>query len=353
MSSDGPRTTFLGKLVILAFIGACGWGAYRLLLMRGGQSPFSAAPPLELRIGCGEGKRGWLTSAATAFGKTAAGRNTKIDLLPEDAEGLTVIELSRSMDKSVEAYAPFLPGEKSIALTPMVFVVWSSRLAVFRSKYGDPSLEAFAHALAEPRGWEAAGHPEWGFFRFGIEDRDTALALFAYDAQQKTTGLTPGDVLDIAAKSSFQSLARNATPLSMRDFATRGPDAYDAALVYESSALELLEDAQKRWGEVRIVYPQRNLWSDNPYYIVDAPWSTKEQREAAQAFLAFLLTETSQKDAIAHGFRPSDPHVPTNAAGSPFVAYQRNGVRENVGQVCTPPPPAVMSNLLAAWQRAR
>src|ERR1700719_996064 len=154
MSPDGPRTTFLGKLVILAFVGACGWGAYRLLLMRGGQSPFPVTPPVELRIGCGEGKRGWLTSAGIAFGKTAAGRNTKVSLLPEDAEGLTVVELARSMDKSAEQYTPFLPAEKAIALTPMVCVVWSSRLAAFQSKYGDPSLEAFARALAEPRGWE-------------------------------------------------------------------------------------------------------------------------------------------------------------------------------------------------------
>ncbi len=306
-----------------------------------------------MRIGCGEAKRGWLTSAAIAFGKTAPGRDTRIDLVPENAEGLTVLATARSMDKTAATFAPFLPGETSIALSPLVFVVWSNRLAAFQSKYGDPSLESFAHALSEPRGWEAAGHPEWGFFRFGVEDHVAAMTLLAYDVQGKTTGLTPHDVLALAAKPSFQSFAHNATSMSMREFAARGPDAYDAALVYESSALEFLEAAQKRWGEVRIVYPQRNLWSDNPYYIVDAPWTTKEQREAAQAFLGFLVTETSQKEAIAHGFRPSDPHVPTNMAGSPFVLYQRNGVRENVGQICTPPPPAVMSNLLAAWQRAR
>lgn len=351
MRSDGPRTTFLGKLVILAFVGACGWGAYRLFLLRGGGSLFPVAPTVELRIGCGEGKRGWLTSAAAAFAKSSAGRNTVVTLLPEDAEGLTVWAPARSMDKAF--LGPFLPNEKSIALTPMVFVIWSNRLAAFRSKYGDLSLEGVSRALAEPRGWEAAGHPEWGFFRFGIEDRNAALILFAYEARQKTSGLTPHDVVDLATQPALHSLARNATATSMRDFAARGPDAFDAALVYESSALERLEEAQKQWGELRIVYPQRNLWSDNPYYILDAPWSTKEQREAAQAFLDFLLTETSQKQAIAHGFRPSDPHVPTNAAGSPFVVYQRNGVLENAGQACAAPLPSVMANLLAAWQRAR
>ena len=351
MTSDGPRTTFLGKLVILAFVAACGWGAYRLLLMRGVQSPFPAAQKVTLRLGCGEGKRGWLNSEAAAFAKTDAGRNTTIELLPVNANNLNVAAPARSTDK--DALGTPVLNEKSIALTPMVFVVWSNRLAAFQSKYGDPSFETFAHALGEPRGWEAAGHPEWGLFKFGIEDRNAALVLFAYEAQQKTSGLTPHDALDVAARPALHSLARNATLMSMRDFAAGGPDTYDAALVYESSALELIEAAQKRWGELRIVYPQRNLWADNPYYILDAPWSTKEQREAAQAFLDFLLTETSQQGAIAHGFRPADPHVPTNAGGSPFVVYQRNGVRENVGQVCAPPPPGAMANLLAAWQRAR
>src|SRR5258708_7165263 len=303
MRSDGPRTTFLGKLVILAFVGACGWGAYRLLLMRGWQPPFPAARTVALRIGCGEGKHGWLSAEAAAFAKTDAGRNTTIELLAEGADRLN-------------GWAP-------------------------------------ARALAEPRGWEAAGHPEWGLFKFGIEDRNAALVLLAYDEMQKTSGLTPRDALDVATRASLHSLARNATSMSMREFATRGPDAYDAAFVYESSALELLDVALKRWGELRVVYPERNLWSDNPYYILDAPWSTPEQREAAQAFLDFLLTETSQKQAIARGFRPADPHVPTNAGGSPFVVYQRNGVNENAGPACALPLPPTKANLIAAWQRAR
>ncbi len=225
MRSDGPRTTFLGKLVILAFVGACGWGAYRLLLMRGWQPPFPAARTVALRIGCGEGKHGWLSAGAAAFAKTDAGRNTTIELLAEGADRLNVWSPARSMDK--DAVGTPLLNEKSIALTPMVFVVWSNRLTAFQSKYGDPSLEAFARALAEPRGWEAAGHPEWGLLKFGIEDRNAALVLLAYDEMQKTSGLTPRDALDVATRASLHSLARNATSMSMREFATRGPDAYD------------------------------------------------------------------------------------------------------------------------------
>ena len=50
--------------------------------------------------------------------------------------------------------------------------MWSSRLAAFQAKYGEPSLDSVAHALAEPRGWEGAGHAEWGLFKFAIADRE-------------------------------------------------------------------------------------------------------------------------------------------------------------------------------------
>ncbi len=353
MRSDGPRTTFLGKLVILAFIAACGWGAYRLFLMRGGKPlfPTTTTPRTKLRIACTDDKRGWFTQAAAAFAKTDGGRDVDVELAPLDAANANVWAPASSLAKEAAA-APLL-NEKSVALPPLVIVMWSSRLAAFQAKYGEPSLDSVAHALAEPRGWEGAGHPEWGLFKFAIADRDTALALLAYSEQGKINGLTARDALEVAGKPGLRALAHDATLASMRDVASLGPDAFDGALVSESSALEQLDAAQKRWGELRLVYPARNLWADNPYYILDAPWSTPDQRNAAQSFLDFLLTGEGQQQAVGHGFRPVDPHVPTNVSGSPFVTYQKNGASEKVGQTCAPPPPAVMANLRAAWQRAR
>jgi Ca-activated chloride channel family protein len=350
MSNDGPRTTFLGKLVILAFVAACGWGAYRLFLLRGGKPLTSAAPNTILRVACDDAKRVWLTEAAAAFAKSPEGREIDVQLLPLPATDVNVFAPASSLQKDP---SQSLLNEKSIALSPMVFVIWSSRLPAFRAKYGELTLESVARALAEPRGWEAAGHPEWGLFKFAIDDRLMAAALLTYDQGEKVSGLTPQDALEAGTKPALQSVARNATFTSMRDFAARGPDAYDAAFVEEASALDLLDAAQKRGGELRILYPRRNLWAENPYYILDGSWSTPGQRDAAQKLLDFLLSEAGQQQAVAHGFRPVDPHVPTNASGSPFVLYAKNGVQEKSGQTCALPSPAVLANLLAAWQRAR
>jgi hypothetical protein len=38
---------------------------------------------------------------------------------------------------------------------------------------------------------------------------------------------------------------------------------------------------------------------------------------------------------------------------SPFVTYQKFGLRNDIGQVCDFPPGEVLNNLLAAWQRTR
>ena len=56
------------------------------------------------------------------------------------------------------------------------------------------------------------------------------------------------------------------------------------------------------------------MWNDNPYYVLDAPWSSAEQREAAEAFLDFLLSEPVQQQSLEHGFRPGNPAVPVSAS---------------------------------------
>lgn len=298
MPSDGPRTTLLGKLVILAFIGACAWGAYQLFLRRGGK-PLLPEPERKvttLRIASSDEKRAWLKEAAAGF----AQKDVVVEIVPLDAPEPNVWAPPSSMERPA---TPAL-NEKSIASTPLVLLMRGDRLPVFRAKWGEPSLATIAHALAEPRGWEAAGHADWGLVKFAIADRDAVLALVACEEPR---------VLELASKAELKSLARNATegPLD--------PESFDAALVYEP----LVEELQKRQPELQPVELKRNLFADNPYYILDAPWSTPDQRSAAQAFLEYLLAHTP----------------PSTAAKG--------------GTACPLPSPAAIANLRAAWQRAR
>jgi len=65
------------------------------------------------------------------------------------------------------------------------------------------------------------------------------------------------------------------------------------------------------------------------------------------------VSKSPPRAAGSHGFRPGNPEVPVKAADSPFVAYQRFGLRTDIGEICEIPRAEVMTNLLASWQRAR
>ncbi|HSS79138.1 MAG TPA: hypothetical protein VLV54_20630 [Thermoanaerobaculia bacterium] len=117
-------------------------------------------------------------------------------------------------------------------------------------------------------------------------------------------------------------------------------------------AIDYLKNAEGRWGELRVVYPKRNLWNENPYYILNATWSSPERQQAAGRFLDFLLSEPIQKQSLVHGFRPGNPAVPVRFPGSPFDALKRFGLSVDLGTMCEAPKAEVINNLLQWWQRS-
>jgi ABC-type Fe3+ transport system substrate-binding protein len=248
----------------------------------------------------------------------------------------------------------------------MVFVVWDERYQAFIQKYKTMSLQTIDQALQAKGGWdEIAHHPEWGLFKFGHTHPNQSnsglmtIVLAAYAYHHKIKGLTLKDVLDVGFQQWLEELERGASGMSnstgnmMREMVLKGPSSYDALLVYESVAIDYLKNAEGRWGQLRVVYPEYNAWNENPYYIVNASWSTAEQRKAADAFLNFLLTEPIQKQSLVHGFRPANPNVPVKFADSPFVLYAGNGVQVDLQKICEPPKAEVVNNLLASWQRSQ
>jgi ABC-type Fe3+ transport system substrate-binding protein len=254
--------------------------------------------------------------------------------------------------------------EENLALSPMVFVMWAERHDAFVKKYGEVSFRTLGQALAEPTGWQGiAGKPEWGLFKLGHTHPNQSssglmtLVLMAYDYHAKTRGLELKDILDpgfVSFMNGFENAVSglsNSTGNLMRDMVLKGPSAFDAVVVYENVAIDYLKNAEGRWGELRIVYPARNMWNENPYYILDVPWSTPAQRKAAEQFLAFLSSEPVQRKSLTHGFRPGNPAVPVRVPDSPFTLYQRFGLKIDLGTVCEPPRAEVLNNLLAGWER--
>jgi ABC-type Fe3+ transport system substrate-binding protein len=398
--NEPPRLTAAGKLAVFLFIAACLYGAYYLFVRKpvhgDPRSPAAAAreaaapggrgdqeSAVEIGIAFGTEKQRWLEWAAAEFAKTDDGRRIKVDLLPMGSlEGAQKVLAD---DARIHVWSPAsalykdvfvqdwqvkhggnpIVREENLALSPMVVVMWAERHAAFVKKYGAVSFKTLAQALAEPSGWQGiAGKPEWGLFKLGHTHPNQSnsglmtLVLMAYDFHGKSRGLALQDILDPGFQTWAQGVEKGVSGLAhstgdmMREMVLKGPSAYDALVVYEAVAIDYLKNAEGRWGELRVAYPQRNMWSENPYYVLDVPWSKPEQRQAAGRFLDFLLSEPIQKQSLVHGFRPGNPAVPVRFAGSPFVAYERFGLSVDLGTICEVPKAEVINNLLQWWQRS-
>lgn len=386
------RLTAFGQFVILLFVLACGYGAYVLFTRQApgpaqpGEGPRDVGAPagatVELGIAYGTEKQRWLEWAVQQYAATAQGKMTAIKLIP-----LGSIESAQTIlkgDQRIQVWSPasslyedvFLREwqlkynkspilrKEALALSPMVFVLWAERADAFLKKYQEVNFQTVGQALGEVSGWEGiAQKPDWGLFKFGHTHPNQSnsglmtLVLMAQDFHKKPRGLTMKEVLDPAFQTWMQGIERSASGLSnstgnmMRDMVLRGPSSYDALFVYENVAIDYLKSAEGRWGELKVAYPRQNMWNENPYYILDLPWSSPAQRAAAGDFLDFLLSEPIQRESLKHGFRPGNPSVPIKFPESPFVQYEKFGLKIDLGTMGETPKAEVIENLLVSWQR--
>lgn len=403
---QGKKVTCLGQIVILLFIAGCIGGAYWLFTKDSGEkadqnapntatssssSPSAnqstpsqpSGPKTTIGIAYGTEKERWLEWAVEEFAKTDAGKKIEIDLIPmgsveggqavlAEDERIHVWSPASALYKDVVVQewqlkhnAPPFIREEALALSPMVFVFWKERYEAFVAKYQEVTFQTIQQALTEPGGWDAiAGKLQWGLFKFGHTNPNESnsglmtLVLMAYNYAGVTQGLTMKNILDAGFQNFMISIEKavsgleNSTGTMMKQMVLRGPSTYDALCVYENVAIDYLKNAEGRYGSLMVAYPKQNMWNDNPYYILDAPWSSEQQKEAADIFLDFLLTEPIQARSLVHGFRPADPAVPIKGKDSPFEKYQANGFRIDLTGMCEPPKADVLTNLLAAWQRS-
>lgn len=394
--SDGPSIKPAGFAVILLFIAGCLGGAWWLFARQSPTTSTTSATPLSatspgntastvtIGFAYGSEKRKWIEWASEAFAKTPEGAGIVIDLKPLGSyeagqaiiRGDTTINLwSPASSQALAVFKsdwdvrqggdPFIMNE-SLALSPMAFVWWKDRLEAFQAKYKTVSFRTIGQALDEKTGWAGiATKPEWGLFKFAhthpaqSNSGVTTLVGYAYEYHAINRGLTLTQVLDPGFQTWMQHLAVSVTGLSnstgtlMKELVLKGPSAYDCIYVYESAAIDYLKAAEGRWGELRIVYPQQNLWNEHPAVVLNAPWSTPAQRAASKAFIKFLLSEPAQQIALKHGLRPSNPDVAVLTPDSPFTQYQRYGLRNDLGSTGEAPSPEVVLNLVQSWQRAQ
>jgi hypothetical protein len=247
----------------------------------------------------------------------------------------------------------------------MAFVVWDSRRELLGRRYGPIDFQYLGTALAEPKGWaDIAQRPTWGPLKVGVpdpervEDGAVALALLAHAAANDRivaateVGTGPG------WERTFDRFARPTRTGTMLPslMANGGPLMYDCILVEERAATEHLTTVGKRWPSERLTlaYPRFNLWNDHPYYVLDVPWSSPQQRQAADAFGAFLLSEPAQRKAMEFGYRPANHEVPVTGDGSPLERFRAFGWEPEVPSEFVPLPSIqLIDAAMERWKAVR
>lgn len=271
-----------------------------------------------------------------------------------------------------------VPDGKPFMLTPLVIAMPKPMADALG--YPDTPI-GFADILRlarDPAGWGAYGHPEWGPFRLGKTNPNfSTSALHAtiaqyYAAAGKTSGLTLEDlnrpeVQDFARGVESAVVHYGDTTLTFLNNLYRA-DARGTALNYVSAVaveeksvidynkgnpdgiLDPGEKAKPPRVPLVAIYPKEGtLFSDNPFFILDAPWVKRAQREGAQKFQAFVQQRDNQKRVLKFGFRPGNPQV---AIGPPITA--RNGVDPNQPQTTLEQPSSpVMVGLIDQWGQNR
>lgn len=254
-----------------------------------------------------------------------------------------------------------------LVLTPLVFVAWQERGDVLTARDTQPLHWKRLHTvLASDQGWSAiGGSKEWGLVRLGHTDPTKsnsglqALLLMAYEYHGRTSNLDVANVVDPGFQAFVKQIEGSvpkfgtSTGTFMEEMILFGPSKYDVVVSYENLAIEQIPNAQGRWGNLRIYYPQHTMWSSHPAALLDAPWVTPEQKQAGRKLIAFLRAPEAQRRALRYGFRPSDPAVPIlgEQADNPFSAARAHGVRTDLPGAVEPPPGPVISNLMEMWSR--
>ena len=230
----------------------------------------------------------------------------------------------------------------------------------------------------DPQGWAAYGHPEWGPFRLGKTNPNfstsglSALIAQNYAAVGKTENLTSEDLANpqtVAFNEAIESAVVHYGDITMTFLNNwfradrRGTSlTYASAVAVEEKSvidynlgnpdgiLDSGEVARPPRTPLVAIYPSEGtLYSDNPFFILDAPWVTKAQREGAQRFTDFVQQPANQKKVLTSGFRPGNPAV---ALAAPVST--KNGVDPNQPQTLLQvPEPKVMTQLLDRWATQR
>ena len=274
---------------------------------------------------------------------------------------------------------PMAPADaKPFMLTPLVIAMprpMADALGYPNTPIGFADLLALAR---DPNGWASKGHPEWGKFKLGKTNPNFSTSALSattaqyYAATGKTRDLTLEDVNrpDVDAfNRGVESAVVHYGDITLtflnnwyRNDARGTSLTYVSAVAIEEKSVidynrgnpDGITDPGERPRPPRVplvaVYPKEGtLFSDNPFFVLDAPWVSRVEKDAARKFETFVQRPENQRRVLEFGFRPGNPAV---AIGEPIS--RTNGLDPAQPQTTLGvPAPEVLVRLIERWGEQR
>jgi Ca-activated chloride channel family protein len=252
------------------------------------------------------------------------------------------------------------PAGEPLVLSPIVIAMWrpmAEALGWPGKRLGWADLLKVA---ADPQGWGRHKHSEWGRFKLGHTHPEfsnsglLAVLAEAYAGAHTTRGLTAASLDDAAVQKFVGAVEQTivhygkSTGFFADKMLERGPSYMSAAVLYENLVIESY--AHPGAAPLVAIYPSEGtFWSDHPYAILDAEWVDADQREAAEALLAFLKGKPAQQRALSLGFRPADASI---AMASPIDAEHGVDPQQPTTLLEVPDGPT-LAKLLDVWRKVK
>ncbi len=259
----------------------------------------------------------------------------------------------------------FSGAPKDLVLSPVVIAMWRPMAQALGWPGKAIGWADIAELATSAEGWKAYSHPEWGPFKFGhthpAYSNSGIVSIIAetYAGLGKQRGLTAADLqspelLEFMSdvESSVIHYGTSTGFFGERMFGN-GPSYLSAAVLYEN--LIVAQESKRLAGTssqipVVAIYPKEGtFWSNHPYVVLNAPWVTAEQKEAAGIFETFLLDKPQQLKALELGFRPADPSIPL---ASPLDT-QHGADPAEPKTILEVPSAAVIDGIQDLWRQAK
>jgi Ca-activated chloride channel homolog len=347
----------LTTVIVAVFLAVCGFVVWiaqgsrkdegtAAASTRGGAAPGApAGPAVEILVSSSDGKKEWIEDVAKSFHEskaTVAGKPVRVSLLHMKSgeslqkildgkekpavwspAGQAWIDLINQTWRARTGHA-FVEGAKPTVTSGLVVAMWEPMARTLGWPEKRIGWDDIFKVAADPRGWASRGHPEWGPFRFGHGHPDYSTSAMMsvisaiYAAAGKTSGLTAEDLKSPAVIERVGALERSIVHYGESSswltdkLCTRGPAYLSAVTLYEASVVKANDKHRDKMpSKLVAIYPKEGtFWENHPTGVVSADWVSAEQREAAEKFVAYMISKEQQAKAIRSGYRPTAPGVP-------------------------------------------